>query len=111
MLSTFLFTTKSQFESNRTVRLLCDWLDDFKVMNQILKHKYIGQIPKILKNVFALYSNEADIYVCLAPYYYEFYDQWKDLTELIAANLSDGKTYALRFIWYLSFDFCEKLDA
>ena len=70
MLSSFLLNSDSQFQSNRAVLLLCDFLNDFKVMNQILKHKFANQIPKVLKNLCTLYQKEADIHVCLAPYYY-----------------------------------------
>jgi len=55
MLSTFLLSSNSQFECSRAVRMLRDWLSDYKVMNQIAKHKYQGLIPKVLKNLFSLF--------------------------------------------------------
>ena len=57
MLSTFLLTSTSQFECNRAVRMLRDWLSDYKVMNQIAKHKFQNHIPKILQNLYTLFEN------------------------------------------------------
>lgn len=55
MLSAFLLSSNSQFECNRAVRMLRDWLSDYKIMNQIAKHKYQIHIPKILQNLYTLF--------------------------------------------------------
>jgi hypothetical protein len=80
-------------------------------MSQMMRHRYNSVIPKVLKKLNNLFLNEKDIYICLAPYYYEFYSIWSDIEENIKQLLRKGSSYVLKFMWYLCFDFCEQIDS